>query len=218
MKNEFLKKAAAVMTAATMLGTSAFAAVAINDHGVSYDSTSKQLTVKYDGVDASKQASLLVYNITALTEALADTTPGYTDQATTPIVAIDQTAASGEFTAVLPDSVEAGNKLAVKVGATGETTPAAEVFTVPSAAAIAYGDVDNDGSITVTDVAYIFSRAKKAYADDAIATELGISAAEFDARADVDGDGSVTVTDVAYVFSRAKKVTDPFPAEGTVTP
>lgn len=217
MKNEFLKKAAAVMTAATMLGTSAFAAVAINDNGVAYDSATKQLTVKYDGVDASKQASLLVYNITALTEALADTTPGYADQATTPIVAIDQTAASGEFTAVLPDSVEAGNKLAVKVGATGETTPAAEVFTVPSAGAVAYGDVDNNGEINGLDVTYVLSRVKGQLADtdEPVAT---LGAAEFAARADVDGNGEVNGLDVTYILSKVKGQLDTFPAEGTVTP
>lgn len=218
MKNEFLKKAAAVMTAATMLTTTAFAAVKINDNGVSYDSTTKQLTVEYSGVDAAKQASLLVYNITAALQALADTTPGYVDQATTPIVAIDQTAANGNFTAVLPDSVVAGNKLAVKVGATGETTPAFEEFTVPAAGAVAYGDVDGSGVIDAADATYVFARFKGMLADDAPPVkDLGV--AEFTARADVDGSGVVDAADATYIFAKFKGMLDKFPAEGgTVTP
>ena len=217
MKNEFLKKAAAIMTAATMLGTTAFAAVSIKDSGVAYDSATKQLTVQYDGVDASKQASLLVYNVTAMTAALTADVPSYGDQTTTPIVAIDQTAATGSFSAVLPDGINAGDKLAVKVGATGETTPAAEVFTVPAAGAVAYGDVDNSGVIDAADATYVFARFKGMLADDASPVkDLGV--AEFTARADVDGSGVVDAADATYIFAKFKGMLDKFPAEEGTTP
>lgn len=217
MNNEFLKKAAAVMTAATMLGTTAFAAVSIKDSGVTYDSATKQLTVQYDGVDASKQASLLVYNVTQMTAALTADVPSYGDQTTTPIVAIDQTAATGSFSAVLPDGINAGDKLAVKVGATGETTPAAEVFTVPAAGAVAYGDVDNSGVIDAADATYVFARFKGMLADDASPVkDLGV--AEFTARADVDGSGVVDAADATYIFAKFKGMLDKFPAEDGPTP
>lgn len=213
MNNEFLKKAAALMTAATMLGTTAFAAVTIKDNGVTYDSTTKQLTVQYDGVDASKQASLLVYDVSSLSEALGS----YQDQASTPIVAIDQIASTGSFTATLPEGVEPGDKLMVKVGATGETTPAAEVFTIPADAAVAYGDVDNNGEINGLDVTYVFSKVKGQLADtDEPVKTVGV--AEFTKRADVDANGEVNGLDVTYIFSKVKGQLDKFPAEEVVTP
>jgi len=216
MRNEFLKKAAAVMTAATMLGTSAFAAVTIKDNGVTYDSTTKQLTVQYDGVDASKQASLLVYNVSAALAALSADVPAYGDQVSTPIVAIDQVASTGSFTAVLPDGLAAGDTLAVKVGATGETTPASELFAIPSAN-VAYGDVDNSGVIDAADATYVFARFKGQLADDAEPVKT-LGAAEFTARADVDASGVVDAADATYIFAKFKGQLDKFPAEGVVTP
>ena len=203
MKNKLLARIAASAISVAMLGTAVFAA----DPAINKTDTAATLTflVGAENADISKDANqdqitMMAYLVDG--SATAEAIPAYVDEATTPMIALDQVGGAAGFGEIPVDvnKLADGKKIAVKLGCSAGTVKQFLIQLSGGEITVNVADVNKDGEIDSQDAYIIY--LYEAWDYDTIKDTYGIDpeTAEFSAIADVNKDGEIDSQDAYIIY------------------
>ena len=214
MKNKLLARIAASAISVAMLGTAVFAA----DPAINKTDTAATLTflVGAENADISKDATqdqitMMAYLVDG--SATAEAIPAYADEATTPMIALDQVGGAAGFGEIPVDvnKLADGKKIAVKLGCSAGTVQEFLIGLSSDGKTITFtfGDATEDGSVTAADInaikVYLKKGAHPKYTKiNTAADENGIYV-----YGDATEDKSVTAADINAIKVYLKKGAHP---------
>ena len=202
MKNKVLARIAASAISVAMLGTAVFAAETNLDTDKQDVKTAGAIVLTDKAAALGEQAQLTMMAYLVDSAATLDAFPAYVDEATTPMIALDQVDGSTGF-AQVPINVSKlseDKKIAVKFGCTSGDVVKGFIQLAGGKVEFVLGDVDGVEGISDEDVyvlsmytSFLFDEIKEQYGID-------VESEAFLKAADVDGVEGISDEDV-YVLS-----------------